>query len=144
MGHVSRPKSKIDLRQAGVVHRHTHTRNRKLARKHTLMYTHIYIYKCTYTHMYLSMCVLVRVYINMCVHKISKKNGGREDDTNLYVYTWICHGTVASNKSNHQSTLVSEHRLCGSQLEQAMDRVDWFRTSADERVLSVQRAVVMV
>jgi len=88
--------------------------------------------------------VLVRVYINMCVQKISKKHGGREDDTNLYVYTWICYGTVSSNKSNHQSTLVSEHRLCGLQLEQAMDRVDWSRTSADERVLSVQRAVVMV
>jgi len=34
--------------------------------------------------------------------------------------------------------------LHGSQLEQAMDQMEWFHTSADEQVLSRWRAVVMV
>jgi len=59
---------------------------------------------------------------------------------------------VASTSNNNEKTrensrnvnLVSEHRLCGSQPEPAMDRVDWLRTSAGERVLSGRCAVVMV
>jgi len=37
-----------------------------------------------------------------------------------------------------------EKHLRGWQIELAMDWVDWLRTSADERVLSGLRAVVMV
>jgi len=38
---------------------------------------------------------------------------------------------------------ISEHRLRGSQLGRAMNLVDRLRTSADERVLSGRRAVVI-
>jgi len=38
---------------------------------------------------------------------------------------------------------ISEHRLRSSRLGQAMNLVDWLRTSADERVLSGRRAVVI-
>jgi len=39
---------------------------------------------------------------------------------------------------------VSKDRLRGSQLEWEMDRVDWLRSSADERVLPGRRVVANV
>jgi len=46
-------------------------------------------------------------------------------------------------ENGENMNLISEHRLVRSQLGRAMNWVDRLRTSADERVLSGRRAVVI-
>jgi len=106
------------------------------------MYTHVYIcidihiHICIYIYVYIYIYIYIYMYmyIYICIYIY----------THIYTYIFIYIYVEETRKNGRDVNSVLEHCLRGSQPEQAMDRMDWLRTSADERVLSGQVAVVMV
>jgi len=105
------------------------------------MFTHIQVYIYVYTCIHIPLHILIDICIRITYSSVY--TAGTQGKTYMYAYIYIYIYTYICTAGKWwKCDPISEHRL-RLRLGRAMNLVDWLHTSADERVLSGRRAVVI-
>jgi len=111
---------------------HMYTHKRVYVNVFAYIYTHIHIYIYIHIHMHIYTHTCTHIYKCMHMHTCAQLENLSDDASTCHVRKMLLR--LSMFFVGQKCKLSAGGGLRGGQFESAMDRVDWLRTSADERV----------